>query len=295
MPAPRRATSCCTSTRHFSSLNWWRSRASVGDRTSYRTDVRGLEAVRCRARHIMILATLALLILATSADARYAMQMDGCVYSCRWRAARRLPSWHPPLRLISCSLPKALSPRCAARNHTMASAAATNATTPRIVVAMTTCPGRANSVFGAVSSLLRNTRQPERILVSAANKFERWGGGENVTDALKLLKHFAPRPSTQASTLLEISVHRAVGLPPNPAPVETILCDKDLGPGTKLLCALPRLRELDAANRTNGGPLYVALGMPHAHAISSSSDSMLHQYLLSATHTTHYLSHSLSV
>lgn len=168
-------------------------------------------------------------------------QKDGCVFSCRFRAATRTPSWLPPLEAVPCSIPKSTSVppfyrNCTERASTTAPARAASSTLaitpPRIYVALTTIPGREKSLAYAVASLQQQRRQPERILVSAARFFSR----------------------------LNLSFASLSFQPTGPG-TEIIRCDVDDGPGTKLLCALPRIRTLAAeATRQHGpAPTFVAL------------------------------------
>ena len=92
---------------------------------------------------------------------------------------------------------------------------------PLLMVAMTTIPPRMRGehrshLQHAVTSVFRQSRMPDAVLVSASKRYTRFDG---------------PIPKLE-----EV-------LPPRDG-LERITCDEDLGPATKLLCALPKMREL---------------------------------------------------
>ena len=90
---------------------------------------------------------------------------------------------------------------------------------PLLVVALTTLPPRAlkKMLKRSVVSLAEQLRQPDRILVSVPQQWQRFGASAN------------------------LSVKVATMLPAIDA-IELTKCIEDEGPSTKLLCALPRLR-----------------------------------------------------
>ena len=65
---------------------------------------------------------------------------DNCIFSCRYRAAQRLPSWRPPLSLAPCALAAGQRVHCRARNVTAQTTRHTIITAPRFVVALATLP-----------------------------------------------------------------------------------------------------------------------------------------------------------
>jgi hypothetical protein len=153
---------------------------------------------------------------------------DGCVFSCRYRAAHRTPTWVPPLAVFPCTVTREPARtelwrwHCALRpNHSSSSA---TSPAPHLFVALTTIPGRSRSLARAIASLRSQQRPADRILLSAARTFERarTAGSSGGGVAPELI------PSGASDAL------------------EVLHCARDDGPGTKLLCALPRLRELAA-------------------------------------------------
>ena len=98
---------------------------------------------------------------------------------------------------------------------------------PQLYVAMTTIPPRMTKrhLKQAVDTVLAQTRPPDKVLVSASRKYARF-----------------PGPIPDLSSIL----------PSNHKLVETITCEVDMGPATKLLCALPRLRELTKSSAGAG-------------------------------------------
>jgi hypothetical protein len=92
---------------------------------------------------------------------------------------------------------------------------------PRFFVSMATLPDR--NPYRALRSILEfQTHAPEVVLVVAPRTFLRFPN--KTVDLERIRKPF------------------------NDTRLETQLCDTDNGPGTKLLCALPRLREVVAAS-----------------------------------------------
>ena len=165
-------------------------------------------------------------------------QKDNCIFSCRYRAALRLPSWRPPLSLVPCAVPESLRQRCSMRNNTIIRSSSDAARRPRFVFVLTTFPGRGQRLVQSVRSLRqqRGSNPAERIIVSAARQFRR----SNISADADLAR-------------LNASLHDQ---PSQPA-VETMECENDDGPGTKLLCPLRRLRAL--ASETSDRPMYVLL------------------------------------
>ena len=145
--------------------------------------------------------------------------LDSCGFSCRYRSAQRIPTYMIPLELLACTA----NPHCGARNKT---ASQIMAPRPDLYVAMTTIPPRAGkSLRHAIDSLFAMRRRPDRVLVSAAGTYRRFPG---------------------ARVNLSATLSARDGL------VERLDGCEDAGPGTKLLCALPRLRAL-ARSRSEGG------------------------------------------
>ena len=146
--------------------------------------------------------------------------LDSCGFSCRYRAAQRIPTYMIPLELVGCTARL----HCGARNTT---AAQPMAPRPDLYVAMTTIPPRAGkSLRNAVDSLFAMRRRPDRVLVSAAATYRRFPG---------------------ARVNLSATLGARDGL------VERLDGCNDDGPGTKLLCALPRLRTLAGMRSQDGG------------------------------------------
>ena len=166
-------------------------------------------------------------------------QKDNCIFSCRYRAALRLPSWRPPLSLVPCAVPESLRQRCSMRNNTIIRSSSDAARRPRFVFVLTTFPGRGQRLVQSVKSLRqqRGSNPAERIIVSAARQFRR----SNISADADLAR-------------LNASLH---GQEPAQPAVETMECENDDGPGTKLLCPLRRLRAL--ASETSDRPMYVLL------------------------------------
>ena len=86
----------------------------------------------------------------------------------------------------------------------------------------------------------RGPNPPERILVSAARHYRRFNGSA-AADLARL--NASLLTAAAASAAQDKRNHSAA---PSVPEVEIILCDRDDGPGTKLLCALDRLRALAA-------------------------------------------------
>lgn len=84
-----------------------------------------------------------------------------------------------------------------------------------LIVSIASIPQRIHLVDKTVKSFVRQTLPPARILVVVPLSFRRWPG---LTANITRIQHHA---------LLEVHT-----------------CDQDDGPGTKLLCALPRAAEL---------------------------------------------------
>jgi hypothetical protein len=101
---------------------------------------------------------------------------------------------------------------------------------------MTTMPGRSKSVAQAVASVRNQERRPDHIIVSAAVAFTRL---TQVGEGARM--DFAALSERTGSD------------------VEVLKCPHDHGPGTKLLCALPRLRQLAAQSGGSLQSSFVAL------------------------------------
>lgn len=160
--------------------------------------------------------------LATGQAARGDLSAKICGFSCRLRAAELLPTVAPPLSVLGCSARS--NPRfyCGARNRT----AALLGPRPSLYVAMTSIPPRMRThLLHAVSSIFKQTRPPDRVIVSAARRYRRFAGA----------------PPALSDVL------------PAREGLDRVTCDDDAGPGSKLLCALPRLRELARADAGRGG------------------------------------------
>ena len=144
------------------------------------------------------------------------------MFSCRYRAALRVPSFQPDLATKNCTLRPALHQHCGARNlsHDAKVAAGPR---PHIIVALTTLPGRRKSLLATLSSLKKQQRPPDHILVSAARSFVREGLRDLGTDLTGVDAPWA-----------------------SPA-VHVLWCAHDNGPGTKVLCALEKAQRLAAA------------------------------------------------
>jgi hypothetical protein len=154
---------------------------------------------------------------------------DGCsgvyaelhpAFSCRYYAATRLPSVMIPLDVLGCKT-KPLD-RCKAREGNWTQPSAPR---PQLFVAITTIPPRAGAPLQrAVDSIYRQRRMPDALVVSAAARYRRFA------DASVDLSTLGAREGLQLISA----------------------CD-DHGPGTKLLCALPRLRQLAARHSGASG------------------------------------------
>ena len=130
-------------------------------------------------------------------------------FSCRYRAAARLPTYKVPEDLLACTA----GPGCDRKN--LSSSLSTES--PKLFVALTTIPPRAGPMLQrSVDSIFRQHRLPDKVIVSAAAQYKRFG---NASVDLSRLTHPSPR-------------------------LERLSHCEDRGPGTKLLCALPRLRQL---------------------------------------------------
>ena len=146
-----------------------------------------------------------------------ALSVDSCSWSCRYRAAQRVPTVFVPLSQMKCTVPA--RKHCQLRNGT-SSAQTPASSRVSLFVAMTTIPPRAGrSLQRAVDSLFTQKRRPDRVIVSASSYYKRFPNQHVNLSAL------APRDGLERFNACE-----------------------DAGPGTKLLCALPRLRELATAS-----------------------------------------------
>ena len=102
----------------------------------------------------------------------------------------------------------------------------------RFYVCIATVPGREPLLPVVVQSFLKQYRVPDRVLVLVP-------------------RVFAMRKGPSSNPLRgEVDLSR---LPRHPR-VEARECDRDYGPGTKLLCALPRVLQLEPASSGSGTP-----------------------------------------
>lgn len=144
---------------------------------------------------------------------------------------------------------------------------------PRFAVSLTTCPGRGYSLLRSLHSLLgqkpadkqaRGEPLSELVLVSAAKRFRRFGGANATAELTLAAAQAAPPPDRRSRPR-----RKGNGTQPSPR-LEIIECSQDDGPGTKVLCVLPRLRRLaqrqlamhaGVSPIAHGGssPLYVVL------------------------------------
>ena len=151
-----------------------------------------------------------------------------CGASCRMRAAKLIPTVVHPMPEITkaeaanCELKfRCGSALCCLVGKNASQDGAALAPRPTLIVAMTTIPPRMKvkrHLTKAVESMYRQTRLPDHVIVSASKSYTRFDG------AVPLLEDVLPARD---------------GL-------DRIMCDADFGPATKLLCALPRMRELAA-------------------------------------------------
>ena len=108
----------------------------------------------------------------------------------------------------------------------------------RFYVSIATVPGREALLPLVVHSFLKQRRVPDRVLVLVP-------------------RAFTMRESTSSNALRgTVDLTR---LPKHPR-VEAVSCERDDGPGTKLLCALPRVLELERGpGATNSGVPWLVL------------------------------------
>ena len=151
--------------------------------------------------------------------------IDSCGFSCRYRSAERMPSYMVPLSLSKCTAKNPIK-HCSMRNSTPPAASIT-VHRPSLYVAMTTIPPRANNLQYAVGSLYRQRRKPDGVILSASAVYKRFPGQIANLSALDLTSH--------AHVYGEAAMNMRV---------ERLNTCEDNGPGTKLLCALPRLRAI---------------------------------------------------
>ena len=154
---------------------------------------------------------------------------DGCsgeraelipAWSCRYASATRQPTIMIPLEALDCTT-KPLS-RCQARRGNWTNQ---EAVAPLLYVALTTIPPRSGAPLArAVHSIFNQRRVPDKVIVSAAAHYKRFGN-----------KH------ADLTSLAPHATSHGVNL-------ETNSTCEDLGPGTKLICPLPRLRQLHKAH-----------------------------------------------
>ena len=119
----------------------------------------------------------------------------------------------------------------------------------RLFVSIASTPPRLHLVRGAIDSLLAQSLPPDKVLLVLPHVFSRW-------------------PTLTANVSL-------VG-EPHPR-LEIRRCDRDDGPGTKTLCALPRVLELLAQSRhanhdNNKKPNHLHAHPPHAALILADDD-----------------------
>ena len=109
-------------------------------------------------------------------------------------------------------------------------------TGPFILVSIGTVPGMrgAHFVMQAAESLLAQTRVPDRLLVVSPRKFARWPN-ESV-DLTKVQKSLDAACSRRHLPTTIVG-HR--------------YCERDYGPGSKILCALPALKKLARTSSTS--------------------------------------------
>jgi len=163
---------------------------------------------------------------------------DGCTWSCRYRAAGRLPTYMVPTSIIGCTSPgrgcKARQPHGNQTTAIITAGGGKNGQEHRaggaqLFVAITTIPPRSGSRLShAIDSLFKQRRRPDKVIVSAAKQYSRF-----------------PSQTVDFTSLADRE-----GL-------EKLSTCEDLGPGTKLLCALPRLRQL--AHGSSGAAFAVLL------------------------------------
>lgn len=188
------------------------------------------------------------------------IHMAKCDWPCRFRAASRLPSYLIPLELAACSVEEIH--QCNARNRTRTGHPPLPiAPRPQLLVAMTAIPprsqtskarlgraGTSNSPLElAIRSIFAQQRPADRILLSTCARYTRFPGAQQVTLPTLLMRHGSLEHLDR--------------------------CD-DHGPGTKLLCALPRLRLLASAfGRRGGAAEQEQGGVPPSPAPGASSSS----------------------
>jgi hypothetical protein len=144
----------------------------------------------------------------------------------------------------------------------------------RLFVSIASIPQRIHLVDKTVRSLAQQTWPPERILLVLPHTYRRW-------------------PSLSAN-VSRVHAHPLL---------ETIRCERDDGPGTKVLCALPRVLELldSSAAGEDGVPSYMyhAKGQrahPHAHRrVSGGTAGSGSAALVLADDDREYQSHALSL
>ena len=99
----------------------------------------------------------------------------------------------------------------------------------RLYVSLATVPGREQSLPVAVRSLVEQQRPPDRLLVVVPTAFTLRASLRNGT--------LAPAGERDGAARGALAAHALAAHPL----VETRACARDDGPGTKLLCALPRV------------------------------------------------------
>ena len=107
-----------------------------------------------------------------------------------------------------------------------------------LFVAITTIPARLPHVIPTILSFAAQLRPPQMILLSAPEHFTRFPG---VTANLSIVPaQLAKHGSVAAKHALNI--------------LKTVICERDDGPGTKLLCVLPHLYALARAQAHTARP-----------------------------------------
>lgn len=105
-------------------------------------------------------------------------------------------------------------------------------------VALSTIPARLPLLHPTITSLARQTFPPRKILLSAPKAFTRFPGTVANLSLVRAQLH---------------SQHDVLAL------LETLTCEHDEGPGTKLLCALPRALDLAARLPPGAGEPIIVL------------------------------------
>ena len=198
---------------------------------------------------------------------------DNCVFSCRYRAAVRVPTWSPDLQTVRCGLSSALQKFCAPRNtsYTHPDPAASTSSSPLLVVSVTVLPARVHSLTHMLTSLRRGYRPPDHIIVSSPRLFER--------DALKAMNWHSTNLSNVVSAIDQS--------------IDVVTCERDDGPGTKVLCALERARQY-AKSASNAFLTLVDDDLAYQPWALQVLDQAIRSDLYSARHAYAFDVHSLT-